>query len=95
MRFSDAYIAFLKAIRAANGPETRIICTLGPMNYYLYHDIAQAVDRFQQETCDKRVYLLRFQPIRPSDGLGADGHPSLETHKKMADELLEFLKHLT
>ena len=93
-RFPDAYLAFLKDIRAVNGPDTQIICALGTMNYYLYHDIAQAVEKFRQETGDTRVHLLRLRPIHPFDGLGADGHPSLDTHKKMADELAAFLQTL-
>lgn len=93
-RFTDAYLAFLGKIRAANGPDTQIVCALGTMNYYLYHDIAQAVEKFRQQTGDTRVHLLRLRPIHPFDGLGADGHPSLDTHKKMADELAAFLKTL-
>lgn len=93
-RFADAYLAFLREIRAANGPETRIVCALGTMNYYLYHDIVRAVEKFRRETGDSRVWTLRLRPIHPLDGLGADGHPALETHKKMADELAAFLKTL-
>lgn len=93
-RFADAYLAFLREIRAANGPETRIVCALGTMNYYLYHDIVRAVEKFRRETGDSRVWTLRLRPIHPLDGLGADGHPALETHKKMADELTAFLKTL-
>lgn len=93
-RFTDAYLAFLREIRAANGPETRIVCALGTMNYYLYHDIVRAVEKFRRETGDSRVWTLRLRPIHPLDGLGADGHPALETHKKMADELAAFLKTL-
>lgn len=93
-RFSDAYRNFLQEIRAANGPDTHIVCVLGTMNYYLYHDIARAVERYRQQTGDPRVHLLRLRPIHPFDGLGADGHPSLDTHKKMARELADFLKTL-
>lgn len=93
-RFRDAYRAFLTQIRRCNGPDTRIVCALGTMNYYLYHDIACAVEDYRRETGDTRVHLLRFLPIHPFDGLGADGHPSLETHANMAEELASFLAAL-
>ncbi len=93
-RFSPAYLAFLKEVRRLNGPDTQIVCALGNMNYYLFHDIAQAVEAYRRETGDDRVHLFRFSPIHPFDGLGADGHPSLDTHEKMAQELAAFLKTL-
>ena len=93
-RFPGAYIAFLKKIRACNGGKTHIVCALGTMNYYLYHDITQAVEAYREETGDERISLLRFTPISPIDGLGADGHPSKETHEKMAKELAEHIRGL-
>ena len=51
-------------------------------------------DPYKQQMGDARVSLLRFAPIHPFDGLGADGHPSLDTHAKMADELTAFLQTL-
>ena len=77
-----------------NGADTQIICALGTMNYYLYHDIASAVEQYRLQTGDAHIHLLRFRPIHPFDGLGADGHPSLDTHRKMADELASFIQSL-
>lgn len=93
-RFPDAYTAFLENIRRQNGPDTQIICTLGAMNYYLYHDIAEAVRCYRERTGDEKVHLLRLKPMHPFDGIGADGHPSLDTHKKMAQELADFIRSL-
>lgn len=93
-KFSDAYTAFLTEIRRVNGADTQIICALGPMNYYLFHDIAEAVRRYCQRTGDKRVHVLRLCPMHPFDGIGADGHPSLDTHEKMAQELACFIRSL-
>ena len=64
------------------------------MNYYLFHDIAEAVRRYCQRTGDKRVHVLRLCPMHPFDGIGADGHPSLDTHEKMAQELTCFIRSL-
>lgn len=62
-RFTGAYLAFLKHVRQLNGPDTYIVCALGTMNYYLFHDIAVAVDTYKQQMGDARVSLLRFAPI--------------------------------
>lgn len=94
-QFQERYISFIENIRRVNGPDTQIVCALGTMNYYLYHDIAQAVETYRSRTGDENIHLLRFKPIHPFDGLGADGHPSAETHVKMADELADFIRSLS
>ena len=93
-KFPRQYAAFLKQVREANGPDTKIICALGTMNYYLYSDILDAVKQYREETDDQNFYTLRMKPILPFDGLGADGHPYIATHKKMADEVAAFIKGL-
>ena len=92
--FPDAYRAFLREVRRLNGPRTQIICALGSMNYYLWSDITEAVERYRRETGDGRVHLLRFRPMHPFDGIGADGHPSLDTHLKMGAELAAMIESL-
>ena len=93
-RFPGEYAAFLRQIREANGPDTRIICALGTMNYFLYTDILEAVRQYREETGDRNVYTLRMKPILPFDGLGADGHPYVATHRKMAEELASMIRSL-
>lgn len=93
-RFPGAYRAFIENIRRLNGPETHIVCALGSMNYYLWHDIASVMEQYKRDTGDERIHLLRFKPMHPFDGVGADGHPSLDTHQKMAEELSNLLKTL-
>lgn len=93
-RFPQGYEALLVQIRACNGPKAHIVCALGTMNYYLYHDIVCALESYRAKTGDSNLSLLRFSPISPTDGLGADGHPSLETHKKMAKELTDHIRSL-
>ncbi len=93
-RFPAAYRAFIGNIRRLNGPRAHIICALGSMNYYLWHDIAPVMEQYKRETGDERLHLLRFNPMHPFDGVGADGHPSLDTHQKMAHELAALLRTL-
>lgn len=93
-RFPADYRAFIGNIRRLNGPRAHIICALGSMNYYLWHDIASVMEQYKRETGDERLHLLRFNPMHPFDGVGADGHPSLDTHQKMAHELAALLRTL-
>ncbi|MBR1585668.1 MAG: hypothetical protein IJ662_09025 [Clostridia bacterium] len=93
-RFCRDYTAFLGEIRRLNGPATRIICALGSMQYYLYPEIAQAVEEHKRLTGDQLVHLFRYHPMAPLDGFGAAGHPSLTTQKKMAEELAAFIAAL-
>ena len=93
-RFPAAYGAFLRELRRLNGPRTQIICALGSMNYFLFSDIAEAVAQYRRETGDERVHLLRFKPMHPLDGAGADAHPALDTHYKMGAELAALIESL-
>ena len=93
-RFPGAYLAFIETIRRLNGPRTHIVCSLGSMNYYLWHDIVTVMEQYKKDTGDERLHLLRFRPMHPLDGAGADGHPSLDTHQKMAEELAALLRTL-
>ena len=43
---------------------------------------------------DKEVYRFDFTPHDGSLGYGADWHPSMRQHEKMANELTPFLKKL-
>lgn len=90
--FERDYGAFLRVVRQANGPRTHIVCALGSMNYYLWDGILRVVERYRQETGDDRVYCFKYRPMGFMDGFGASGHPSLQTHEKMAAELAGFLR---
>jgi lysophospholipase L1-like esterase len=91
-RFLDKYAAFLKKVRALNGSKPHILCTLGPMDYYLYDVIRDAAARYQAETGDQRVHCFKFGGIRPWSEQMASGHPSATIHKRMGLELAAKLK---
>ena len=92
--FEENYIAFLREIRQLNGLEAHLVCTLGSMNYFLWHNIVHAVERYQSETGDGRIRCYKFQLIHPFDGYGAAGHPSMATHEKMAAEIAGCIRQL-
>lgn len=93
--FTEQYQAFLKQVRSLNGPECQIVCTLGPLDYYLYDQIEKAVHRYQQETGDQRITAFKLTGVNlMTEGFGADGHPSMKTHTRLGKELAERLQKL-
>jgi hypothetical protein len=92
--FNSGYLAFIKQIRACNGPDAIIVCALGSMNYFLWHNIVHAVEAHQRQTGDSKICCYKFQLMHPFDGFGAAGHPSMSTHKKMADEITDVIQAL-
>lgn len=91
--FEKRYKAFLYMLRRLNGAQPMIGCTLGPMDYYLYDNILRAVEAYQKETGDGRVFCYKFGGIFLwEEGIGALDHPSMKTHERMGKELVDVLK---
>lgn len=85
--FKSRYREFIKQVRALNGPDTYIICSLGSMDYYLYEHIAAVVEEFKAAG-DKRIIAFKYVAINiMTEGYGAAGHPSAKTHERMGKEL--------
>ena len=94
-RFRREYRALLESIRRSNGEKSWIVCALGPMDYYLWDEILEIVRAYVEETGDTRVRMLKLGRINPAvEDFGADRHPSVATHRRMAAELAEFLRPL-
>lgn len=91
--FQAKYCAFLRTVRALNGPGPLIVCTLGTMDYYLWDRLCAAVEDYRKESGDRRVVTFKFVGINGmTEGMGAGGHPSLKTHVRMGCELANLLK---
>jgi len=87
--FELRYKEFIHTMRKHNGNEPIICCTLGPMNYYLYNNILNAVEEYKNESGDRRILCYKFESINPiNEGYGAQDHPSVKTHERMAKELV-------
>ncbi|MBX3189586.1 MAG: endo-1,4-beta-glucanase [Labilithrix sp.] len=91
------YTALYNRIRAAY-PEAFIICALGPMLTDVYPPGKQNLTiarRYMKATMAKikasgetSFAFLEFPEQRHADGLGCGFHPSLKTHKLMADRVV-------
>ncbi|MEO6671806.1 MAG: hypothetical protein ABIN93_00130, partial [Ginsengibacter sp.] len=93
VQFVNTYVKFVQKIRLQY-PKTKIICAAGPSGLgdkwlkFQSHVLA-VTDHFKN--IDKDVYYFNFSPFDPH---GSDWHPNLEEHKKMADELIFFIKKI-
>ena len=94
-QFVRDYHDLVADIRRRNGAKTLIICTLGDLRYYLYDRITEAAARFAEESGDANIFCTKLRTYGITDVRGADGHPGLDAHRRMAEELTAFIrKHL-
>jgi len=94
VKFATTYLKFLARVRT-NYPTAKIVCIAGPSGsgdkFTIQQKYVRAiVDSFQKN--NKWVYYFDFSPF---DMNGSDWHPNVAEHKRMADELIPFLKKIT
>lgn len=91
--FAYGYYEFLNRIRNFN-PKAHIICTLGAMGQELCPAVQTAVTKFKNSTGDRKIYTHFFDVQLEEDGIGTDSHPSLRTHEKMSETLINKIKEV-
>lgn len=91
--FSEGFYKFLEQVRACN-PHAEIICTLGAMVHELCPEVETTVNGIKSKTKDKKIHTMFFEVQAESDGIGANGHPSLKTQDKMSKKLIEKVKEV-
>lgn len=88
--FEKGYADFIAKIRRKN-PEAVIICALGAMGQQLCPQVENAV----RSLGDDRIFSMRFEVQKEENGIGAEEHPSMATHKIMAKELEKVISQVT
>ena len=93
--FTDAYIKFVHQVKSKY-PTAQIVLLSSPMigsNDRLLQNCLTAVKQKidAMYSSDKRVALFFFEPMQPH---GCTGHPSVEDHAILANELIPFFKKL-
>lgn len=99
--FRAHFSELLTEIRAMH-PSAEVVVCVGPLLTDHYPPGKRALSTVRAELSaeveerrlagDKHIALLEFAPPRAEEGLGADYHPSEKTHRRMAAELIGFLK---
>lgn len=92
-QFSARYRAFLEMVRRSNGRDAFIVCTLGPLDYFLYDRIEQVVAEYGRDTGDKNIAVFKLIGVNlMNEGFGAVSHPSAKTQIRMGKELAARLR---
>ena len=96
-KMREAYASFLQHVRSKY-PQAKIVMMSGCMLSGFRNDAVKtqldAVVSQANRRGDSQVYRFDFEPQDGSLGYGADYHPSLQQHEKMANELIPFLQQL-
>ncbi len=89
--FQTAYQDFLRYLRSTH-KDIPIICTSNALTDLLNSEIEVAVENRKEEERDKLIYHMAFSYQEAEDGEGAVGHPSLQRHEKMAEQLADWIR---
>lgn len=91
-QFIEEYIKFIHQIREFN-PESKILYFYDS-DTYLKSEIKEAVFKYVDETEDKNVIITSVQSKLPEEGVGANGHWSISTHRRVANQLYPLITDL-
>ncbi|MBE7211926.1 MAG: GDSL family lipase [Gluconacetobacter diazotrophicus] len=96
-----AYREFVARLRR-DAPQAVVYCALGPMLSDGYpagrpslttaREWIREVVKDCNDAGDTRVRFLEFAPQRAADGIGANNHPSVRTHQRMAEKFVEAVR---
>lgn len=93
--FTAAFIGLLKNAREYN-PDANIIVCYGTIRYQIQSIVANAVQKYIDETNDKKTAFFSFGIDHTTvTGGTLAGHPSPVVQKMMADELIEVIETVT
>jgi hypothetical protein len=91
--FVNTYVDFLRRIGKSHSA-SKIICAAGPSSsgddWQKWKNYIHAVVN-QYEKINPVVHYFEFTPFEPN---GSDWHPNVAEHKKMAEELIPYIKTL-
>jgi lysophospholipase L1-like esterase len=100
-KFVELYVALVARVREAY-PAALVVAALGPMLTDTYPEGRRSLTQARkymkaavakiQAAGDRNVEMLEFPEQKVADGLGCGFHPSVKTHKVMAERLTAFVR---
>lgn len=103
-KFYQAYLAFVREVRAHRGPNAHIFIATPPMVTDQFpldnarrniKAILLSIVDAQQKAGDNRVYQMDLVEQGFRYGLGCDYHPNLEVHRIMAEQVVGAIRSKT
>ncbi len=91
--FHDLYLGMMDEIHYFR-PHTPILCVLGTLNQDLCPTVAECQKMFQSFVTRVPSSYLMLPLQVPSDGMGADGHPSQMTQMKSARLIMDKIRSM-
>jgi lysophospholipase L1-like esterase len=97
--FTDAYKLFVRRI-GSYYPRAQIICSIGPIMEgkaleAIRDCVSDVVENTYRDENSRRLYFLEYPRQSEENGYGVSKHPSVTTHKLMANRLSEKIKEIT
>lgn len=86
-QFGKAYNKFIAQIREAN-PDAYILCVIREDKPSLYKQIENCVALYHKNK-DKNISAMTLPIATRKEGYGTAKHPTIQTHERMADVLIE------
>jgi hypothetical protein len=88
--FENAVESFLIKLRKYN-KSSHIVWAYGMLGLSMMPSINRAVDTYVKKTGDKKISVFQL-PNTTNETVGARSHPGELSHRKAADELIEYLR---
>jgi hypothetical protein len=86
--FRNEYHKFIATIRSCY-PSTKIVL-VAAQNLWIHENVKEVVD-IEKNTGTKDIYYTKFDRFEDS-GYVANGHPTVETHKKIAEVIIKVIE---
>ncbi len=93
MEFKEKYIDFLAQVRRLN-PDSEIL-VFNEATSILINEIVDAVNFLQNRAQDGRLHVMTLPGKLAGEGVGANGHWSVQTHRRAANTLAKKVEELT
>ena len=87
----NACIDFCHKLRS-NNAKSRIIWAYGLCDSHMFPYLQKAIDLYKNKYNDDRIYIIPLEPV-DNDSIGSRMHPGMNAHKKVAEQICDFIRY--
>ena len=88
--FKNEYTKFITNLRKLY-PLAKIFVAYGVMDTALLPVIRDLVKEYKEQSRDENILFVELEQQKASDGIGAEGHPSIAVNERVADSLVKVI----